>query len=159
MNTTHPNLQVRAVHCDYRASDDVVYQALKRTTLPLIQSWEKLSKAKRIAIKLNQDFKPEDTPYFEGMRQQHLVEVVFMGVPRARRAVPFAVAVVWIAPVVRQHAREHRKDGCFGLASCSGRHRQGVITGEGLLGEPHTSFVSTTPGFDAPAWTTASGLR
>ena len=68
--TSHAKPQVRAVGCDYRASDDRVYEALKRSVSPLAQSWEKLSKAKRIAIKFNQDYAPEDTIYFEGMRQQ-----------------------------------------------------------------------------------------
>lgn len=46
---------VRAVYCDHRASDDEVYQALKRATQPLTKSWGRLRKAKRIAIKFNQD--------------------------------------------------------------------------------------------------------
>ena len=70
MNTTHSNHQVRAVHCDYRATDDIVYAALKRCTSPLTHAWQKLSNAKRIAIKFNQDYSPQHTPYFKGMRQQ-----------------------------------------------------------------------------------------
>jgi uncharacterized protein (DUF362 family) len=62
--------QVRAVHCDYHASDDLVYEALKHCTSPLTHAWHKLSNAKRIAIKFNQDYAPQHTPYFKGMRQQ-----------------------------------------------------------------------------------------
>ena len=40
--------QVRAVHCDHRADDEAVYEALKRAVDPLSQSWAKLSKAKTI---------------------------------------------------------------------------------------------------------------
>ena len=85
MNTTHSNPQVRAVHCDHRASNNTVYEALKRCTTPLSQSWEKLSKAKRIAIKFNQDYKPEDTPYFEGMRQQLVSDKVARAVVQLLR--------------------------------------------------------------------------
>ena len=58
--------QVRAVHCDHRASDEEVYQALKRATDPLTKSWDKLRAARRICIKFNQDW-PKDPPIFEGM--------------------------------------------------------------------------------------------
>ena len=58
--------QVRAVHCDHRASDEEVYQALKRATAPLARSWEKLKAARRIAIKFNQDW-GKQPPMFQGM--------------------------------------------------------------------------------------------
>ena len=45
--------KVRASHCDHQASDEEIYQALKRTTEPLERSWEKLAKARRIALKFN----------------------------------------------------------------------------------------------------------
>ena len=85
MNTTHSKPQVRAVHCDYRASDDTVYKALKRSTTPLTQSWKKLSNAKRIAIKFNQDYVPKHTPYFEGMRQQLVSDKVARAVVQLLR--------------------------------------------------------------------------
>jgi hypothetical protein len=44
---------VRAVYCDYRSSDEEVYQALRRATLPLDYAWEKLRRARRIAVKFN----------------------------------------------------------------------------------------------------------
>ncbi|MEE2628792.1 MAG: hypothetical protein VX670_09915, partial [Candidatus Latescibacterota bacterium] len=50
---------VRAAHCEYTASDDAVYEALVRATDPLVDSWERLAKAKRIGIKINHD-KPVD---------------------------------------------------------------------------------------------------
>jgi hypothetical protein len=55
MSTTKPAYKVRAVECDYRASDEEVYQALKRATDPLDRAWDKLKKARTIAIKFNQD--------------------------------------------------------------------------------------------------------
>jgi len=61
---------VRALHCDYRAEDEVVYETLKRATAPLSRAWAKLKAAKSIGIKFNQDYAPARTPHFEGIRQQ-----------------------------------------------------------------------------------------
>lgn len=61
---------VRAVSCDYRSSDEEVYQALRRTTGPLNRAWDKLRKAKRIAIKFNQDWSPDRVIMHQGHRQQ-----------------------------------------------------------------------------------------
>ena len=36
---------VRAIHCDYMADDETVYQALKAATEPLTRSWDRLAKA------------------------------------------------------------------------------------------------------------------
>ena len=74
---THPTnkaYRVRAVHCDYRSSDEEVYQALKRATDPLDRAWEKLGRARRIGIKFNQDWVaervviPRGTPPAVGQR-------------------------------------------------------------------------------------------
>ncbi|MCB9148666.1 MAG: DUF362 domain-containing protein [Caldilineaceae bacterium] len=69
-NGTAPNYKVRAVQCHYEASEDAVYEALKRATAPLTDSWERLAKAKRIGIKFNQDKEPKNRVYFEGQLQQ-----------------------------------------------------------------------------------------
>ena len=68
--------RVRAAQCDYRASDEEVYQALKRTTDPLDRSWERLRKARRIGIKFNQDWNPNRLVVHEGHRQQLVSDVV-----------------------------------------------------------------------------------
>jgi len=68
--TTKPGFQVRAVHCDHRADDDEVYAALERATAPLGRAWARLRAAKRIGIKFNQAWAPEQVAYFEGQRQQ-----------------------------------------------------------------------------------------
>ena len=60
---------VRATQCNHRASDEEIYQTLKRTTDPLKRSWERLEKANRIVIKFNMMKQPEDIVYFEGRRQ------------------------------------------------------------------------------------------
>jgi uncharacterized protein (DUF362 family) len=64
--------KVRAVHCDHLATDEEVYQALKRATDPLTEAWAKLAKAKRIGIKFNQD-KPVDRWVFAHGQLQQLV--------------------------------------------------------------------------------------
>lgn len=68
--TNNISYKVRAVHCDHMASDDDVYEALKRATDPLTESWERLRKAKRIGIKFNQDKEPHARVYYGGQLQQ-----------------------------------------------------------------------------------------
>lgn len=70
---------VRAVQCDYNASDNEVYTALQRATAPLERAWRKLKAAKRIAIKFNQDWPPEKLVYHQGQLQ----ELVSLKVVRA----------------------------------------------------------------------------
>jgi hypothetical protein len=71
--------KVRAVHCDYRASDDEIFEALVRVTDPLTEAWERLGRAKRIGIKFNQDKEPKNRVYHEG----HLQQLVSTQVARA----------------------------------------------------------------------------
>ncbi len=85
MSTTQSPYKVRAVHCDYRASDDEVYEALKRATDPLTESWERLRRAKRIGIKFNQDKEPKNRVYFEGQLQQLVTKKVGRAVLRLLR--------------------------------------------------------------------------
>lgn len=73
---THPQYHVRAVHCDHRADDEQIYEALKRATQPLTQAWAKLKQARRICIKFNQAWDPQTVPYFEGHYQQLVSEKV-----------------------------------------------------------------------------------
>lgn len=84
MQTNLP-YRVRAVHCDYRSSDEEVYQALKRSVEPLEQSWEKLRKARRIAIKFNQDWNKDRVVYHQGHRQQLVSDPVGRAVLRLLR--------------------------------------------------------------------------
>jgi hypothetical protein len=71
-----PQHRVRAVHCDHRASDEEVYAALKRVTAPLDRAWEKLKKARRIGIKFNFAWPPEQLVYHEGQLLQLTSETV-----------------------------------------------------------------------------------
>lgn len=76
------SFRVRAVHCDYRSSDEEVYQALKRSTTPLTRSWERLKKARRIGIKFNQDWNKDRVIYHQGHRQQLVSDPVARAVLR-----------------------------------------------------------------------------
>ncbi|HXF60823.1 MAG TPA: DUF362 domain-containing protein [Caldilineaceae bacterium] len=76
---------VRAVHCDYRAGDEEVYQALKRATDPLTESWARLRRAKRIGIKFNQDKPVDRWVTFEGQLQQLVSAKVARAVLRLLR--------------------------------------------------------------------------
>lgn len=77
--STEKEFNVRAVHCSHRATDEEVYLALKRATQPLTRSWDKLRKAKRIAIKFNQDKEPRNLVTW----QNHRVQLVSDSVVRA----------------------------------------------------------------------------
>jgi uncharacterized protein (DUF362 family) len=70
------------VHCDYRSSDEEVYQALKRAVDPLDAAWEKLGKARRIGIKFNQDWVASRVVMHEGHRQQLVSDPVARAVLR-----------------------------------------------------------------------------
>jgi uncharacterized protein (DUF362 family) len=73
------------VHCDHRAGDDEVYQALKRAADPLDRAWAKLGKAKTIAIKFNQDWPLEQIIMMAGQRQQLVSDSVARAVLRLLR--------------------------------------------------------------------------
>ena len=77
--------KVRASHCDHQASDEEIYQVLKRTTEPLERSWEKLAKARRIALKFNMIKPPERVEYFAGRRRELVDDAVARAVLRLLR--------------------------------------------------------------------------
>ena len=77
--------KVRASHCDFRATEGEIYDALKRTTDPLDKSWEKLAKAKKVVLKFNMIKKPEAIAYFEGRRRELVDDAVARAVLRLLR--------------------------------------------------------------------------
>ena len=84
MSPTSPYI-VRAVACDYQAPDEDVYEALKRAVDPLTDVWERLRKAKRIGLKINQD-KPRDRwVFYDGQLQQLVSSKVLRAVLRLLR--------------------------------------------------------------------------
>jgi hypothetical protein len=85
--------KVRASHCDHQTSDEEIYQVLKRTTEPLERSWEKLAKARRIALKFNMIKPPERVEYFAGRRRELVDDAVARAVLRLLRERPTAELV------------------------------------------------------------------
>ena len=82
---TVPAYQVRTVHCDHRADDEAVYQALCRATDPLERAWARLSRAKRIAVKFNQDKARQHVVLLAGQRQQLVSDSVMRATLRLLR--------------------------------------------------------------------------
>lgn len=76
---------VRASHCHHRASEEEIYEVLKRTTDPLERSWKKLEKARRIALKFNMIKPPERIEYFAGRRRELVDDAVARAVLRLLR--------------------------------------------------------------------------
>ena len=85
MTTLPTQFRVRAAHCDYLAPQDEIYAALRRITLPLDRSWQKLRKARRIAIKFNQDWAQFKLVTHQGHLQQLVSEQVMRAVLRLLR--------------------------------------------------------------------------
>ena len=75
---------VRAVRCDHRsATNEEVYENLRRATDPLTRSWEKLESAKKIVIKFN--MMHPNVEYFRGRRRELVDDSVCMAVLRLLR--------------------------------------------------------------------------
>lgn len=68
---------VNTEDCDYRADSESVYQSLKKILDPLETSWDKLEKAKIIAIKSNQAFVSDRARRWEGYYQDLVDNRVF----------------------------------------------------------------------------------
>ena len=68
--------KVRASSCSHQATEEEIYQILKRTTEPLTRSWEKLEKAGTIVLKFNMMWPRERIEYFAGRRRE-LVDDAF----------------------------------------------------------------------------------
>ena len=73
---TDKEFAVRASHCDHRATEEEIYQVLKRTTDPLHRSWQKLEKARKIVLKFNMIKKREAIAYFAGRRRELVDDAV-----------------------------------------------------------------------------------
>jgi len=76
------DFSVRASRCHHQASEEEIYQTLKRTTEPLTRSWEKLEKAGKIVLKFNMMFPTDRIQYFAGRRQELVDDAVCRAVLR-----------------------------------------------------------------------------
>ena len=113
MSPTSPYI-VRAVACDYQAPDEDVYEALKRAVDPLTDVWERLRKAKRIGLKINQD-KPRDRwVFYDGQLQQLVSSKVLRAVLRLLRERTDAELICTDQPVAFA-AGEYRHDVLYAL--------------------------------------------
>lgn len=77
--------KVRASHCHHRASEEEIYQVLRRTTDPLDRSWAKLEKARRVVLKFNMIKPREKIEYFAGRRRELVDDAVARAVLRLLR--------------------------------------------------------------------------
>jgi uncharacterized protein (DUF362 family) len=77
--------KVRAAHCDYRASQEEIYQTLRRITDPLDRAWAKLEKADRIVIKFNMMKLRARLHYYFGRRRELVDDMVAHAVLRLLR--------------------------------------------------------------------------
>ena len=76
--------RVRAARCDHlTATNEEVYETLRRVTDPLTRSWEKLEKAKKIVIKFN--MMHTNVEYFRGRRRELVDDSVIRAVLRLLR--------------------------------------------------------------------------
>lgn len=84
---------MRAVSCDYRASEHDIYKALRKATDPLERAWERLARARRVVIKLNMMKAPDRIAWFQGRRRE-LVDDAFcratLRLLRERTSAPIA---------------------------------------------------------------------
>lgn len=71
--------------CEHTASDEQVYEALKRAVDPLDAAWERLGSARRIGIKFNQDMPPDRVIVHQGHRQQLVCDPVVRATIRLLR--------------------------------------------------------------------------
>jgi uncharacterized protein (DUF362 family) len=105
--------RVRAVHCDYRSSEEEIYNALKRVTEPLSSSWHRIEKAKRVVIKFNMNKPPEWITYFEGRRRELVDDAVCRAVLRLLKQ---RTSAELVATDTNTYADDHLMDKDFNYA-------------------------------------------
>ena len=98
---------VRAVHCDYRSSDDEVYAALQRVTAPLEKAWLRLKAARRIACKFSHGRAAERQVRYEGHLQELTSEQIMRATIRLLRENTNAEIVVGETSIFRVPEEDH----------------------------------------------------
>lgn len=111
MPTDQP--RVRAVSCDHRASEEEIYNALRRATDPLHRSWERLARARRIVLKLNMMKLPERVTWFEGRRRELVDDAVCRAVLRLLRE---RTSAELVATDTNFYTQEHLMGDAFNYA-------------------------------------------
>ena len=80
------NYSVRAAYCHHRSSDEAIYDTVSHIIDPLERSLDKIKKAKKIVIKANMAWPPDQIKYFEGRRREHVDDSVLRAVLKYLRA-------------------------------------------------------------------------
>lgn len=114
-NNISPSQRVCAVHCDFQSSDEQVFQALQRAVSPLTLALEKLRRARRIAIKFNQDFMPARVVVHQGHRQQLVSDPVLRATLRLLRETTRAELFAIDVGVESLRLGEQRLEGATAL--------------------------------------------
>lgn len=86
--------KVRAAHCDHTADDETIYEMIRRITDPLDRSWQRLSAARKIGIKVNLVWYPDRLRSTAGRLQELVDPAVFRAVLRLLRERTTAEIVV-----------------------------------------------------------------
>ena len=71
---------VRAVRCGHRDGTEKIKAKLRETTEPLTKAWEQIERARKILIKTNMTFPPDQVRYYNGVRREHVDESVMRAV-------------------------------------------------------------------------------
>ena len=79
------NDKVNAIGCDHRSDRDTIYKALKDVTASLCTSWQRLAKARKIAVKFNAVWPPDRLPIYAGIYRELVDPKVMHGVLRLLR--------------------------------------------------------------------------
>ena len=71
---------VRAVRCSHRNGAEEVKAKLSESTESLTNAWEKIEHARKILIKTNMIFPPDEIRYYKGVRREHVDDSVMRAV-------------------------------------------------------------------------------
>jgi uncharacterized protein (DUF362 family) len=82
---TNKAYSVNAVHCSHQASDEEIYQQLRRATSPLSRSWDKIANAKTVVMKVNMAHAPDNITRLAGRRQELVDDAVLRATLRLLR--------------------------------------------------------------------------
>ena len=105
-----PTYQVRTVHCDHRADDEAVYQALRRATDPLERAWARLAVPSASPSNSTRTKPSERVVMLAGQRQQLVSDSVVRATLRLLRERTSAeIICVDVSFYVTYNGRNHCK--------------------------------------------------
>ncbi len=110
---TEKNYRVRAAQCNWRASQEEIYQTLREITDPLDRSWAKLEKADKIVIKFNMMKLHHRIIHYMGRRRELVDDMVARAMLRLLRERTTAEIV---ATDTNPYTKEHLMGDDFNYA-------------------------------------------